>query len=346
MTLLENFAKLSPQFDSCPKFSIIIPVYNTEKYIAKCLDSLINQDTPELNYEILITDDGSTDTTGQICDDYAAKYPFILVTHTGNHGPSHARNIALDKCRGEYVMFCDADDFVSPQLVSVVTKATDVFGRPDMIVYRMIYEVPKSGWPVYDVEAMNESCGKLCDTEEACYRICADPMTGGYSWNKAVKRELALSVRYDEDLSVNEDEHYFLSMLLKNSNARVCRLNYKLYCYVQYQPSDPTRNPLRNRTKEGYPRHLEAAEKMLDLPNLPPKVAEQISGRNYGWAVGYLFSNIMPITPESYTRLKEHIRKSAGNYYLKYKGASLWSKVKTFIKHILAFIHIHKPRRK
>ena len=179
--MLEYFGKIAqrptPNAHSCPKFSIIVPAYNAEKYIARCLDSLINQDIPERNYEILITDDGSTDKTGTICDNYAAKYPFIHVTHTSNHGVSHARNIAIEKCRGEYVMFCDADDLVSPQLIAVLAKAAEVFGSPDMMIYNLFRGMPQSGWPVYAIEAMNASCGKLFNAEETMMKIFTDGNT-------------------------------------------------------------------------------------------------------------------------------------------------------------------------
>lgn len=342
----ENFAKTRPQSNSCPKFSIIIPAYNTEKYIAKCLDSLINQDIPERNYEILITDDGSADMTGKICDDYAAKYPFILVTHTDNHGPSHARNIALDKCRGEYVMFCDADDFVSPQLVSVVTKAADVFGKPDMMIYGLFTELPAGGWPACDVEAMSEEDGRLCSAEEVCFRIFTDPMTRGFSWNKAVKRELALSVRYDESLTFCEDEYYLLSMLLSNKEANIYYIDYCLYCYVQHKSGRVTNKLSTIRTKEGYPTYIEASEKMLAIPDLPERIRTQLEGRNYAWAVRCIFLNRMPITPAAYDRLKAHIRRAAWKYYLRYSGVPLMHKIQTFMAHILILLHIHKPRRK
>ena len=90
-----NADLLSQNSDLRPMISIIVPAYNSEKYIQQALNSLINQDIPERNYEIIITGDGSTDSTGRICDSYAEKYSFIHVTHTENFGSSHSRNIAL-----------------------------------------------------------------------------------------------------------------------------------------------------------------------------------------------------------------------------------------------------------
>lgn len=90
--------------------SIIVPVYNVEKYLTQCLDSIVNQ--TYRNIEIVCVDDGSTDSSGIICDEYAKKDRRIKVIHNENEGASAARNIALKKINGEYVMFVDGDDWI------------------------------------------------------------------------------------------------------------------------------------------------------------------------------------------------------------------------------------------
>ncbi len=93
------------------KISVIIPVYNVEKYIKQCLDSVINQTYK--NLEILLVDDGSTDNSGTICDEYAKKDSRIKVIHKENGGLSSARNVALDIATGEYIAFVDSDDYIA-----------------------------------------------------------------------------------------------------------------------------------------------------------------------------------------------------------------------------------------
>ena len=95
---------------AAPLVSVIVPVYNVEKYLPRCLDSLVNQ-TYE-NLEILLVDDGSADSSGEICDAYAAKDNRIRVFHIPNGGVSNARNLALDNMAGEYVTFVDSDDWL------------------------------------------------------------------------------------------------------------------------------------------------------------------------------------------------------------------------------------------
>lgn len=94
--------------------SIIIPVYNTEAFLVKCLDSILNQPAPLGTYEIIIVDDGSPDNSGEIIAEFEAKYSNICVLHQVNSGLGAARNAGLEKARGKYIWFVDSDDFIMP----------------------------------------------------------------------------------------------------------------------------------------------------------------------------------------------------------------------------------------
>ena len=109
------------------KLSVIIPIYGVEQYLRKCVDSVLNQDMPSSEYEIILVDDGSPDGCPQICDEYALKsresrvksqeYPSIRAVHQENGGLSAARNSGIEVARGEYVMFVDSDDYIEPNLL-------------------------------------------------------------------------------------------------------------------------------------------------------------------------------------------------------------------------------------
>jgi len=86
------------------RVSVVIPVYNVEKYLKQCLDSVINQEYKDI--EVILVDDGSTDNSGYICDEYAQKYQFIEVVHKKNEGLGFARNTGIEKAKGEYITFC------------------------------------------------------------------------------------------------------------------------------------------------------------------------------------------------------------------------------------------------
>ena len=104
-----------------PMVSIMVPVYNVEKYLSKCIDSLVNQ-TYE-NYEIILVNDGSTDGCGKICDDYAEKYGRIRVYHQKNLGVSAARNYGIDVAKGEFISFVDADDWLDTRYLEKLIAA-------------------------------------------------------------------------------------------------------------------------------------------------------------------------------------------------------------------------------
>lgn len=100
------------------KVSIIIPIYNTEKYLKKCLDSVIHQTYK--NLEIILVNDGSTDGSGKVCSEYALKDDRIKLIHTENRGPSHARNKGLETATGEYIGFIDSDDYTDLKMFDVL----------------------------------------------------------------------------------------------------------------------------------------------------------------------------------------------------------------------------------
>lgn len=109
--------------------SIIIPIYNASMYLSECLDSILSQDFTD--FELLLIDDGSTDNSGEICDEYAEKDTRIKVFHQKNQGVSVARNTGLDYAQGEYLMFVDADDILLPKGISklyehISSSGTDV----------------------------------------------------------------------------------------------------------------------------------------------------------------------------------------------------------------------------
>lgn len=107
-----------------PLISIIVPIYNVEPYLQKCVDSVLNQTFQ--NYELILVDDGSTDNSSKICDEYANKYDYITVIHQNNAGVSAARNTGLDSSKGEYIFFLDSDDWIErnalEKLISLIKK--------------------------------------------------------------------------------------------------------------------------------------------------------------------------------------------------------------------------------
>lgn len=109
-----------------PQVSVLMPTYNVEKYIKRALDSALNQTYQ--GFEIILIDDGSTDSTPRICDEYGEKYPFIHVRHQMNVGISKTRERLLEKARGEYIFWLDADDYFD---FTLLEKAVEAFEKND-----------------------------------------------------------------------------------------------------------------------------------------------------------------------------------------------------------------------
>jgi len=115
------------------KFSILIPVYNVEKYLYNCLDSVINQTFND--YEVICVDDGSTDTSGKICDKYFDLYPNLIhVIHKKNEGLISARRVGIKNAKGDYYCFLDSDDLVVPRFLEKLNNKIDKY-KPDIVIF-------------------------------------------------------------------------------------------------------------------------------------------------------------------------------------------------------------------
>lgn len=180
--------------------SIIIPVYNVENYLPKCLDSVISQTYEQL--EIIIVDDGSTDKSGIICDEYARKDNRIIVIHKSNGGLSDARNSGLDIARGEYVMFVDSDDYVEPTFCEIplriaIREHVDIVSFGYFKISNKSTKVKKTNKP-RTVQA----------SEAIKILITLDDVIHGFVWNKFYKRSLFEQIHFPigrtfEDQGVN-----------------------------------------------------------------------------------------------------------------------------------------------
>lgn len=129
------------------EFSIIIPVFNVEKYLRKCVDSILQQTFHD--FEIIIVDDGSTDGSGVICDEYARNYFCIRTFHKKNGGLSSARNYGLENAEGRYYIFIDSDDYVADNMLETYSGVIKRYNEPDVICDNGMYIVREDGTKCY-----------------------------------------------------------------------------------------------------------------------------------------------------------------------------------------------------
>ena len=196
-----------------PKVSIIIPVYQAEKYIKSCIDSILGQSFSD--FELLLIDDGSTDQSGAICDNYAHMDKRIKVIHQKNAGVSAARNTGLEICCGEYITFVDADDSIDSGFleyaVNVVSdSAVDIFLSGLCMETWKNEEIDRTV-PYGIAENQNWTIGELLENLDVSYpQIC---MCG--PWCKLYKNEIIQknTVRFVENLKYGEDTYFNLDYL-------------------------------------------------------------------------------------------------------------------------------------
>ena len=200
------------------KISIIIPVYQVEKYIKRCLDSILSQTYS--NLEIILIDDGSRDMSGKICDEYAIKDSRIKVIHQDNAGVSVARNKGLDICTGDYVTFVDSDDFLEPfmyeKMMEKVTEYNCDVVMCDCVKDDGVIQTPythdiRAGFYDYD-QLKEEYYPHLLMMENVEY-----PATIS-NWLLLFRRKVASSVRYIEGVRYSEDL-LFGAQLLYNAKS-------------------------------------------------------------------------------------------------------------------------------
>ena len=210
------------------KISIIIPIYNVEQYLPQCLDSIINQTYK--NLEIILINDGSTDNSGKICDNYAKVDNRIHVFHKKNEGVSSARNLGLEKCTGDFIGFIDPDDFIELNMYELLyneqqkTNADIVWCN-----YSLYYSLNKQIFGeinsniTYNLLNINEKNDFYSDLFYK-YNMKA------YLWNKLYQKEIFSNIKFPYK-KIFEDLFVFIYLISKAN--KISFINKKLYYYRQ-----------------------------------------------------------------------------------------------------------------
>lgn len=201
--------------------SVIVPVYKVEKYLDKCIESIVNQTYRDL--EILLVDDGSPDNCPAICDKWAKADNRIKVIHKENGGVSSARNIGLDNASGDYIGFVDSDDYSDPKMYELLMN--NLLSESSDIAVCSSFTVAENG----EIKADAFSENKVCFQEEAV-KFISYQMNNSL-WNKLFRKEVLVGCRFDEGHTFGED-HLFLLKAMKNAE-RVSFISNPLYYYVQ-----------------------------------------------------------------------------------------------------------------
>lgn len=215
--------------ESSTLISVIVPVYNVEKYLGKCVDSIINQTYK--NLEIILVDDGSKDNSGTICDEYSKKDKRVKVIHKENGGAAAARNTGLDICKGEYISFVDSDDWIDESLYKDCISQMD--HDVDMILFGL-KNVAEDG--MTNESIIRPAMNKIYISDSDCQKILdvARNSLLGYPWNKLWKRGIIGESRF-LDVGLREDLCFVFEVI--NKVQYIQCLNVYGYNYVRRDSS-------------------------------------------------------------------------------------------------------------
>lgn len=208
-----------------PKISIIVPVYKVEKYLNKCIESILNQTFKD--FELILVDDGSPDKCGQICDEYAKKDNRVIVIHKENGGQATARNVALDIARGDYIGFVDSDDWI------------------DCDMYELLYglcidnncDISNCSSRIYFKDKTRVNGGhKLVvhNTQESMEVLLKGDLYDECLWTKLIKRTLLEDIRIPVGIAY-EDTAFMYRVVDKAK--RVCCIGEAKYNYIKRDDS-------------------------------------------------------------------------------------------------------------
>lgn len=218
------------QHNEQPLLSVIVPVYNVEQYLEKCLESITKQTYN--NLEIILVDDGATDLSGKICDKWAKLDKRIRVLHKKNGGLSDARNVGLDICCGELITFVDSDDYLMLDMYSSMIEAfqkyqVDIVVCGDFFVDENTKEVRTA-----NVHELKET--EVLDRQNALNELCLDSYIVSHAWDKIYRREVIINTRFP--VGHNYEDIYVMHSIFKNARG-VAHINQPKYFYIQRKGS-------------------------------------------------------------------------------------------------------------
>jgi glycosyltransferase involved in cell wall biosynthesis len=219
-----------------PEISIIVPVYNVESYLARCLDSILTQSFSD--FELILVDDGSTDGSGEICDSYAGGDERIIVIHRENGGVSAARNTGIRAAGGKYITFCDSDDYWKKEWLDTLHSAVSSSGA-DLV--NAGYSIIDENGSFLGEVGYKKQMFQIDTPARKTEFITAMLMKGGFGWEACTKL-FSRSIIDDHQIffcetceNFAEDLGFVLEYLLYCRSIISCEGNY--YCYVQRETS-------------------------------------------------------------------------------------------------------------
>ena len=214
-----------------PSVSIIVPVYNAEACLRRCVESVLNQEYAD--FELLLADDGSRDGSGRICDEYAAADSRVRVFHKENSGVSDSRNLCLDQARGRYLQFLDADDWITANATKLLVQAMEEH-LCDLVIsdfYRVVGERVSPKGDIDEVQVLSR--------EEYASHMMENPANYYYGvlWNKLYRREIVERHHLRMDPAISWCEDFMFNLEYIRRAETFFALQVPVYYYVKTKGS-------------------------------------------------------------------------------------------------------------
>jgi len=284
-----------------PLISVVVPVYNVEKYLNKCVESIVKQTYG--NLEIIVVDDGSPDNCPRICDEWAARDNRIKVIHLENAGVANARNTALRQAHGDYIAFVDGDDYIEPDMYAVLLDTALKYNS----------DITFCSYQINDEDRGAAACSEISKAD-AMKQLVTGAYKYGVLWNKLYRCEIIKEIEmadlvYSEDLVYN----YYA---FKNADG-IAENQLKLYHYYQNESSAV---------------HKQFNRKNYDAVIARKIILEDISSSDlresalYGYILSlFVFLNSI-IETDCCTDMAESVRKEILNYKNEIRKKGVFSK--------------------
>lgn len=201
--------------------SVIVPVYNSDKYLSDCIDSILNQTYED--FELILVDDGSADNSGKICDIYAIKDARIKVFHKENGGVSYARNIGLKAATGDYIQFIDSDDYIKENFLQILHDS--IIKNNSQISVCKATTVSIKG---FEINSKSKVTKDICLGRDEAANFIFNEMNNAL-WNKLISKDIIKDICFEENRTFGEDPYFLVQVL--NNCSKVSFVPDELYYY-------------------------------------------------------------------------------------------------------------------
>lgn len=255
--------------------SVIVPVYNTEKYLSECIESILRQSYFDI--ELLLVDDGSSDNSGKICDYYATIDKRVRVIHQSNQGVSRARNAALHTAQGKWVTFVDSDDTINTDYIENLVTTNPLFDKWTLAVSGATRIDRNTNICRWKQEFVNRTIS-ITSLSKEDWQLLDSILLFGTTWGKLYNLEIIRTngIKFDERLSLNEDQLFFFKYL-KYVNKIVSNDNVGYNYYTDGSASLSTSLHPYNKRITAYKELHQAYEVLLNTFELQPSALKQTS---------------------------------------------------------------------